>query len=242
MVMIFVIFISSLSVYFLTASDLINQAVLSINVGEYDVVLPKGSISVGSQIKKIVVNAPARASIELNGSSDEAIYYSGRGTMNAVSKKEAESFALTEELRYEAVGEVLYLDLPALETDYEGFYSSGNLEYVLSLPQNFQVEVKGTRQRYYNYSEVIIAEEAVKGQWLVESVALVRVKVNEKSDFNAALIHHPSDQLDEGQTLWTLDETGTDSGYVNATAKFGQGTHSLVIDSDQVDVITIPSL
>lgn len=236
MIMIFIIFFCSMGTYYVTSSGLVKEVVRSFRENRYSVVLPKESITVGAHIKKVVIHPAPWCRIEFVDSQDQTLHFLGRGHLVTTGKEEADTLAQKEVLRYEEVGDVLYLELPGLDTDGRPY--NNQLEATLSIPQGLQVEVKGwlNGQR----TEVILGENAVKGEWIIDSVQTVMMRVNDQTDYRAALTGSAIDHFGDDETLWKVQHRGSEVAEANAT--FGQGTHSLVINANYVEVIRIPNI
>lgn len=236
MIMIFLIFVVSMGVYSLTSTGLLKHLSAAVNSREYTVMIPQDSVKLKESIKKVIINPPNYASIELLGSADNQVVYRGSSEVFASSSALAEDLIKEGKVYFEEVGDVLYIQFGSLERRNDIRQGISSLKYSIHIPAGVDLEVKGSNYQYN--SKVVIDGDAVKGNWLINESNRVQVKGSEQSDFVLEAVTESYHNL-TGNIDWEIEQKD-ENRLITGKIILRDGKYRLNIVRSNVEILIIP--
>lgn len=201
------------ALYTVASLGLVEEVKAQVSGERIEKPLPTLERSIAEEIRTIVVQAGQQPlTIETNQSGEARLF----GSYSTNVHKEWD-LALADIVQTNRVDDTLYVQL--LNGQGEGIYSEGiRFSPTLSLPYDVAVEVRGDPYEM----NIVIDELAV--DWSVEEVGHVELQVNKGVD---ATIKTLGLEETQGEGNSTKEEPFGDSGLVERTKVFGEGTHTI---------------
>lgn len=231
--MIMVIFVSSGIFYAITSTGIAEQVSVNISSRDFSVMIPQKEISIDESIKKIVINTPNRATLEVNKTEGKNVIYQGAGEVFTESIEAAQAIVEGKQIYANQVEETLYLQFPTFERRQDIKTGVTQLNYQIFIPAGVDVELKGSN---HYYSNITINGDAVKGNWTMNGINSVVVNGGADSNFILEVATDHRHEL-QGNVNWEIKEQ--ESGYSIGKTTFGTEEHKLTILKARVEAMEL---
>ncbi|PDZ11215.1 exosporium protein E [Bacillus pseudomycoides] len=223
-----------ISFYFLLSTGLLEEIRYSIGTTEQTNNIPEVQHDIPDSIKKIVVDT-SNTPLTIEGSNINKVHLLGTYEMtmkaNEKNKLKQEDF-----MAIHTVGETMYVTLKPLPVHHKFFASQSRMTATLVLPQNKNVEIRGSER------ELSLYPGQLQSNWSVQERSNVSVHLVKDSDITLSAVTNQKDS--HGNTPWehveeltkkvnnsskeNPDSNQQEQWYKN-TLKLGNGTHQLNI-------------
>ncbi|KEK24646.1 hypothetical protein [Bacillus gaemokensis] len=223
-----------IALYFLLSTGLLEEIRYSIGANEQTNDIPEVQHNIPDFIKKIVVDT-SNTPLTVEGGNSDKVHLFG---MYQMTMKENEKNKLKQEdfISIKMVGETMYVTLKPLPVTHKFFATQSRMTATLVLPQNKNVEIRGSE------SELSLYPGQLQNNWSVQGKSSVAVHLVKDSDITLLAVTNQKDS--HGNIPWehveelrkkendpseeNPDINKQEEWYKN-TLKLGNGTHHLYI-------------
>ncbi|ENQ3108035.1 hypothetical protein SAMN04488168_11553 [Bacillus sp. 491mf] len=220
--------------YFLLSTGLLEEIRHSIHTTEQTNNIPEVQYDIPDSIKKIVVNT-SNAPLTIEGSNSNKVHLLGTYEMT-MKENEKDKLKQDDFIAIQTVGETMYVTLKPLPVHHKFFASQLRMTATLVLPQNKNVEIRGSERGLSLYPGQL------QNNWSVQESSSVSVHLVKDSDMTLSAVTNQKDS--HGSTPWehveelAKKENNTSEGnpdsnqqeqWYKNTIKTGNGTHQLNI-------------
>ena len=233
-IVVFFVVVVSIGLHGLTVGGVIPAAQRSFGSMEYPVELAGETIPLGDAIRRIVVASDC-VGIDIRTCAEPQVTYFGRGRMSAVSQEEASMWAAQARGVTRREGDTLFISFEPAPVPRTFGGHSNLLRWTLLIPANADLEFTGS-------ARANVAVTGLAADWSVKTANAVSVRLGRGENIRLQVRVSSVDDLSGAGVPWR-DETAlvpvpagqggeaAPHGPVTKTAVFGQGLHSLHVQS-----------
>lgn len=232
---IMVIVFSSIGIYALTATGVVERVSRNIKSSIVSADVPSQRFPVREEIKKIIIYAPG-GKLDIKRNSNPDIIVFGRAVVDAIDNEEAKALIEENPVVFQEEGNMLFVQFPADVRSGGPNPYIREMRHTLLMPANQSVEVSG------DYFYVSIDTKALGKGWLIKGNGILNITADKEGDDLSLRAQVDDPERLKGNVNWQLEESGGDGtdgrSAFEGRLKWGEGTNrvDVFIESGSITV------